>query len=141
MGGILFSKLGELLAAKILGSNAGLSMKISVPALVATALLFLVIFALIMLRMIVSVYRLKPVELLKSEKTGEKSGRKTVKMTETSEGKLDLCSTRVASAWCGLLFIPDNQRSACSDDLVCGCRRAGNPCNVSVIYCRLGHIL
>ena len=45
---------------------------ISVPALVATALLFLVIFALIMLRMIVSVYRLKPVELLKSEKTGEK---------------------------------------------------------------------
>lgn len=131
VGGILFSKLGELLAAKILGSNAGLSMKISVPALVATALLFLVIFALIMLRMIVSVYRLKPVELLKSEKTGEK----------TSEGKLDLCSTRVASAWCGLLFIPDNQRSACSDDLVYGCRRAGNPCNVSVIYCRLGHIL
>ena len=72
VGGILFSKLGELLAAKILGSNAGLSMKISVPALVATALLFLVIFALIMLRMIVSVYRLKPVELLRSEKTGEK---------------------------------------------------------------------
>ena len=72
VGGILFSKLGELLAAKILGSNAGLSMKISVPALVATALLFLAIFALIMLRMIVSVYRLKPVELLKSEKTGEK---------------------------------------------------------------------
>ena len=71
-GGIVFSKLGELLAAKILGSNAGLSMKISVPALVATALLFLVIFALIMLRMIVSVYRLKPVELLRSEKTGEK---------------------------------------------------------------------
>lgn len=106
-------------------------MKISVPALVATALLFLVIFALIMLRMIVSVYRLKPVELLKSEKTGEKPPK----------GKLDLCSTRVASAWCGLLFIPDNQRSACSDDLVYGCRRAGNPCNVSVIYCRLGHIL
>lgn len=72
VGGILFSKLGELLAAKILGSNAGLSMKISVPALVATALLFLAIFALIMLRMIVSVYRLKPVELLRSEKTGEK---------------------------------------------------------------------
>ena len=72
VGGILFSKLGELLAAKILGSNAGLSMKISVQALVATVLLFLVIFALIMLRMIVSVYRLKPVELLKSEKTGEK---------------------------------------------------------------------
>ena len=72
VGGILFSKLGELLAAKILGSNAGLSMKISVQALVATVLLFLAIFALIMLRMIVSVYRLKPVELLKSEKTGEK---------------------------------------------------------------------
>lgn len=72
VGGILFSKLGELLAAKILGGNAGLSMKISVPALVATALLFLAIFALIMLRMIVSVYRLKPVELLRSEKTGEK---------------------------------------------------------------------
>ena len=72
VGGILFSKLGELLAAKILGSNAGLSMKISVPALVATALLFLAIFALIMLRMIVSVYRLKPIELLRSEKTGEK---------------------------------------------------------------------
>ena len=72
VGGNLFSKLGELLAAKILGSNAGLSMKISVPALVATALLFLAIFALIMLRMIVSVYRLKPVELLRSEKTGEK---------------------------------------------------------------------
>lgn len=131
MGGILFSKLGELLAAKILGSNAGLSMKISVPALVATALLFLVIFALIMLRMIVSVYRLKPVELLKSEKTGEKPPK-----------------ANWIFAVLGLLLLGvayylslNNQRSACSDDLVYGCRRAGNPCNVSVIYCRLGHIL
>lgn len=70
--GILFSKLAELAAVRILGGNLQISMEINASAVFMTVLLFLFIFALIQIRMIVSVYRLKPVELLKSEVTGEK---------------------------------------------------------------------
>lgn len=72
LAGILFSKLAELAAVRILGENSEISMEISGAAIGGTILLFVGIFALIMIRMMVSVYRLKPVELLKSEVTGEK---------------------------------------------------------------------
>ena len=84
-----------------------------------------------MLRMIVSVYRLKPVELLKSEKTGEKPPK---------------ANWIFAVLGLLLLGVAYYLSLTIKDPLVAmirvyGCRRAGNPCNVSVIYCRLGHIL
>lgn len=70
--GILFSKLAELAALRILGGDTGFAIRVEPKPIMATAALFLGIFFLIMLRMIFYIFRLRPVELLKSEKVGEK---------------------------------------------------------------------
>ncbi len=70
--GVLFSKLAELAAVKMLGGTAGFGISIESEPVLYTAALFLGIFALIMVRMLISIYRLKPVELLRSENVGEK---------------------------------------------------------------------
>lgn len=70
--GILFSKLAELAAIRILHGNTGFSIHLDTKPMITAAVLFLAIFALIMVRMLVYIYRLKPVELLKSESMGEK---------------------------------------------------------------------
>lgn len=70
--GILFSKLAELAALRILGGDTGFAIRVEPKPIMATAALFLGIFLLIMLRMIFYIFRLRPVELLKSEKVGEK---------------------------------------------------------------------
>lgn len=70
--GILFSKLGELVIIKILGENVNFDMEINVRAIAQTGIVFLVIFALIMVRMLVFLWRSRPIEMLRSEKTGEK---------------------------------------------------------------------
>ena len=73
--GMLFSRLAELAAMRILGGHIGFGFQVSARPVLATAGLFIGIFALIMVRMLVSVFRLRPVELLKSEKVGEKPPR------------------------------------------------------------------
>ena len=70
--GILFSKLAEMAALKILGGKTGFDMHIALEPIMWTVLLFLAISLLIMLRMVVSIFRLRPVEMLRSERTGEK---------------------------------------------------------------------
>lgn len=70
--GILFSKLGEMVAAKILGGNAGFSMTVRPDVAVTTAVLFVGHFFLIMLRMLFYIFRSRPVEMLRSESVGEK---------------------------------------------------------------------
>ena len=70
--GILFSKLAEMAAMKILGGKTGFDMHIALEPIMWTVLLFLAISLLIMLRMVVSIFRLRPVEMLRSERTGEK---------------------------------------------------------------------
>ena len=70
--GILFSKLAEMAAVKILGGNTGFDMNVAAKPVVWTVVLFLAITLLIMLRMVVSIFRLRPVEMLRSENTGEK---------------------------------------------------------------------
>ena len=70
--GILFAKLAELAAIRILGGKTGFAIHIDSQAIVVTAVLFLAIFLLVMLRMIFYIFRLRPVELLKSENVGEK---------------------------------------------------------------------
>ena len=70
--GILFSKLAEMAAVKILGGKTGFDMHVAAKPVIWTVVLFLAITLLIMLRMVVSIFRLRPVEMLRSENTGEK---------------------------------------------------------------------
>ena len=67
--GILFSKLAELAAVKILGGETGFNIHVAVTPIVWTVLLFIAIFLLIMMRMVISIFRLRPVEMLRSEST------------------------------------------------------------------------
>ena len=70
--GILFSKLAEMAAVKILGGKTGFDMNVAAEPVVWTVVLFLAVTLLIMLRMVISIFRLRPVEMLRSENTGEK---------------------------------------------------------------------
>lgn len=70
--GILFSKLAELAALRILGGETGFAIRVETQPIIVTTVLFLGIFLLIMLRMIFYIFRLRPVEMLKSENVGEK---------------------------------------------------------------------
>lgn len=70
--GILFSKLAEMAAIKLLGGQTGFAIHVELRPIMCTVVLFLAIFLLVMLRMIVSIFRLKPVEMLRSENVGEK---------------------------------------------------------------------
>ena len=73
--GMLFSRLAELAAVRILGGHTGFGFQVSARPFLATAGLFIGIFILIMMRMLVAIFRLRPVELLKSENVGEKPPR------------------------------------------------------------------
>ena len=57
---------------KLLGENISFDMQIDPQAIMSTIVLFVVIFALIMLRMLVFLWRSRPVEMLRSDKVGEK---------------------------------------------------------------------
>ena len=70
--GILFSKLAELLAVKIVQGDAAYQFSVSGPAAAASLIVFAVIFLLICLNVLRQVYFSKPVELLRSENSGEK---------------------------------------------------------------------
>ena len=76
--GILFSKLAELAALRILGGETGFTIRVEPQPIIVTAVLFLGIFLLIMLRMIFYIFRLRPVEMLKSENVGEKPPKASV---------------------------------------------------------------
>ena len=70
--GVLFSKLAELLAVKIVRGEAAYHFTVSVPAVIASLIVFAVIFLLIYLNVLRQVFFSKPVELLRSENSGEK---------------------------------------------------------------------
>ena len=57
---------------KLLGEDISFDMQIDPQAIMSTIVLFVVIFALIMLRMLVFLWRSRPVEMLRSDKVGEK---------------------------------------------------------------------
>lgn len=71
-GSIFFSKLGELAMIKILGGKADFHFTISVSSVKDTITVFLPIFFLILLKCLFQIFRMKPVELLKSAQVGEK---------------------------------------------------------------------
>lgn len=70
--GILFSKLAEMAAMKMLGGEIGFDIHVAAAPVLYTIALFLLIFMLIMVRMLYAILRLRPVEMLKSESAGEK---------------------------------------------------------------------
>lgn len=70
--GVLFSKIAELLAVKILKQKIGFELHFEPKATVLTVIIFAGIFLLLLLRMLVYLLRTKPVEMLKSENIGEK---------------------------------------------------------------------
>ncbi|MGN0577397.1 MAG: FtsX-like permease family protein [Ruminiclostridium sp.] len=70
--GVLFSKLAELLLAKMLNSGASAVFSIEYSSMLWAAIYFAIIFLLIMLNSLRQISLSKPVELMKSENFGEK---------------------------------------------------------------------
>lgn len=73
--GILFSKLAELLAVRILSGKAQYEFSVSVSGIISMLSVFAVIFLLIYLNVLRQVFFSKPIELLHSESAGEKPPR------------------------------------------------------------------
>ncbi|MGN1108571.1 MAG: FtsX-like permease family protein [Oscillospiraceae bacterium] len=73
--GILFSKLAELLAVRILSGKAQYEFSVSVSGLISMLAVFAVIFLMIYLNVLRQVFLSKPIELLHSESAGEKPPR------------------------------------------------------------------
>lgn len=71
-GGVLFSKLAELVAVNLLEGSIDYDFSVSAAAIMETTVLFGVIFVLILLNSIRQVHLANPVVLLKSENMGEK---------------------------------------------------------------------
>ena len=72
-GGIVFSKLAEILLGGLMQIPAGWNLFISFPAMLFTAVIYLVIFLFLLIRNLISVQKTKPVEMLKGESLGEKA--------------------------------------------------------------------
>lgn len=73
--GILFSKLAELIAVKIIRGEAQYQFSVSGTAVAACLVVFAAIFFLIHLNVLRQVFTAKPIELLHSENAGEKPPR------------------------------------------------------------------
>ena len=70
--GILFSKLSELLLINILGGEISFVFKIDFTVIKYTVILFAVIFLLLLINTLKQIKSSQPIELLRSENTGEK---------------------------------------------------------------------
>lgn len=71
-GGILFSKLSELVLLRMSHSETGYKLSLHTGSIIITLILFAVIFCLMLLVSIARVQLSKPLDLLKSEAAGEK---------------------------------------------------------------------
>ncbi len=76
--GILFSKLGEMFAVRMLRSNVTYSFYVDFTAIIAAVILFAVIFVIILLNSLRHLFFSRPIELLHSENTGEKPPRTNI---------------------------------------------------------------
>lgn len=70
--GILFSKLAELLMARILDGQVSMSFDVPLSEVGAAAALFAGVFALLLLHSLIQVGKANPIDLLHSEAVGEK---------------------------------------------------------------------
>lgn len=76
--GILFSKLAEMLAARMLRGTLNYSFYVDPIAVIVSLILFAAIFAVILLNSLRQLFFSRPIELLHSENTGEKPPRTNV---------------------------------------------------------------
>ncbi len=76
--GILFSKLAEMFAAKILSASLNYEFSVSVISIIAAVILFAVIFTVILLNSLRQLYFSKPIELLHSRNVGERPPRTNI---------------------------------------------------------------
>lgn len=70
--GVIFSKLAELVSAKILGDTWQLGFNIDIKSVIKTLLLFAAAFGLILLNALRQIHLSNPINLLHSDKSGEK---------------------------------------------------------------------
>ena len=73
LSGIVFSKLAEIVLAGLVQSQVSWHLSISFPAVLFTAVIYLIIFVVLLLRNLMTVQRTKPLEMLKGESLGEKA--------------------------------------------------------------------
>lgn len=76
--GILFSKLAEMLAARMLRGKLNYSFYVDPIAVISALVIFAVIFAVILLNSLRQLFFSRPIELLHSENTGEKPPRTNI---------------------------------------------------------------
>lgn len=88
--GILFSKLAEMLAARMLRGTLNYSFYVDPIAVISSLVLFAVIFAVILLNSLRQLFFSRPIELLHSENTGEKPPRTNIPAAVIGFGALGL---------------------------------------------------
>lgn len=76
--GVLFSKLAEMLAMKMLRGNVNFEFYIDPISIIIALILFAVIFVLILMNSLRQLFFSRPIELLHSENTGEKPPRTNI---------------------------------------------------------------
>ena len=76
--GVLFSKLAEMLAMKMIRGNVNYVFYIDYMAIIAALILFALIFAFILVNSLRQLFFSRPIELLHSENTGEKPPRTNI---------------------------------------------------------------
>ena len=79
--GILFSKLAEMLAAKILRGDVSYSFYVDFKAIIVALILFAAIFVMIMFNSLRQLFFSRPIELLHSESSSEKPPRTNIPQT------------------------------------------------------------
>ncbi|MDE7360742.1 MAG: ABC transporter permease [Oscillospiraceae bacterium] len=78
--GILFSKLAEMLAVKMLRGGITYTFSVNFYAVIVSLILFAVIFACILVNSLRHLFFSRPIELLHSENTGERPPRTNIPM-------------------------------------------------------------
>lgn len=73
ISGVLFSKLMYMILLKMLGLDTAFSFSVSGQAVILTVALFTGVFLLAMLANTIRIYRLKPIELMRENRAGEKA--------------------------------------------------------------------
>ncbi|MGN0690178.1 MAG: FtsX-like permease family protein [Oscillospiraceae bacterium] len=73
ISGVLFSKLGELMLTRMLGGRASYSFDVDKKAIISALISYAVIFFVIMLNALRQIRLSNPIELMKSENSGEKA--------------------------------------------------------------------
>lgn len=76
--GILFSKLAEMLAARMLAANLNYTFSISWISVIAALIWFAIVFTVILLNSLRQLYFSKPIQLLRSGNVGERPPRTNI---------------------------------------------------------------